>query len=488
MKGHVCARTGRMTLGLALFVLSGCDGSGTAPRVVDDVTVSPGDTTLTVGETLQLQVVARDAAGERIDGLVAAWSTQQGDVASVSAGGLLTALSAGTTRVTATLGGVDGTMDVTVEGGGPAPTPGPVASVTLDRVTVSLEEGDATTLVATARDADGIVVPGRVVQWTTSNVAVAQVGVFGEVSAVKVGSTRVTARVDGSTATADVSVSADYGYDLMYDLSEAVGVAPVLFRLPITDADAVPERVFPGRAGFDATVSPAGDRIAFRVYADEGSQIWVADLDGGDSLKVAGVPGWNLESPSWSPDGRRIVFQGWSPTEPTTRIWVVDADGTDLSPLTSEQDGGSNQSPAWSPERIGGERIAYTRIADGRAHLWTMRPDGTDKTQITVGNVADMKPAWSPDGERIAFERYGDTTGGGGDIWVVHASGASPRQVTNLPLGQFDPAWSPDGKLIAFSSGLSSELQIYTIWTDGTKLAQRTFGERPHERPTWIAK
>lgn len=489
MKGHARAWAGRITFGLALFVLSGCDESGTAPRVVDDVTVSPGDTTLMVGETLQLRVEARDADGERIDGLVAVWSTQNADVASVSAGGLLTAVATGTSRVTATLGGVDGAMDLVVEGEDPGPTPGPVASVSLDRVAVSLEEGDATTLVATARDADGNEVTGRVVQWTTSNVAVAQVGFFGQVSGVKVGSARVTARVDGATATADVSVTADYGYDLMYDMSEAVEVAPVLFRLPITESDAVAERVFPGRAGFDAAVSPPGDRIAFRVYADEGSQIWVADLDGSDSLMVAGEPGWNLESPSWSPDGLRIVFHGWSPAEPVTRIWVVDADGTDLVPLTSsDQDGGSNQWPAWSPERVGGDRIAYTRVADGRAHLWTMRPDGTGKTQITTGNVADMKPAWSPDGERIAFERYGDTTGGGGDIWLVHASGASPQRLTNLPLGQFDPAWSPDGKLIAFSSGLSSELQIYTIWTDGSKLAQRTFGERPHERPTWIMK
>lgn len=488
VKGQVRAWTGRITLGLALFVLSGCDESGTAPRVVDTVTVSPGDTTLLVGETLQLQVVARDAAGERIDGLVAMWSTQNGTVASVSAGGLLTAGATGATRITATMGGVDGAMDVVVEGEDPGPTPGPVASVTLDRVAVSLDEGDVTTLVVTARDADGTLVPGRVVQWATSNVAVAQVGFFGEVTGVKVGSAQVTARVDGATATADVSVTADYGYDLMYDISEAVEMAPVLFRLPITDADADPERVFPGRPGFDAVVSPAGDRIAFRIYADGGSQIWVANLDGSDSLKVAGEPGWNPESPSWSPDGQRIAYHAWSAAELVTQVWVVDADGTNTVKLTSDQDGGTNQWPAWSPERVGGERIAYTRIADGRAHLWTMRPDGSDKTQITVGNVADMKPAWSPEGERLAFERYGDTPGTGGDIWLVHASGASPRQLTNLPLGQFDPAWSPDGKLIAFSSGFSSQLQIYTIWTDGSKLAQRTSGERPHERPTWIMK
>lgn len=488
MKAPMSARTALATLGLALLALSGCDESGTAPRVVDTVTVSPGDTTLLVGGTVQLQVVARDAAGVRIDGVAAAWSTGNGTVASVSAGGSLTAVATGTTRITATLGGVDGLMDVTVEGEDPGPAPGPVASVTLDRVAVSLEEGGGTTLVATARDAQGNVVLGPLVQWTTSNVAIAQVGFSGEVSGVKVGSAQVTARVNGATATAAVSVTADYDYDLVYDMSEGVGVAPVLFRLPITEADVTPERIFPGRAGFDAAVSPSGDRIAFRVYVDGGSQIWVADLDGSDSLKVAGEPGWTLESPSWSPDGQRIAYHAWSATELVTQIWVVDADGTDAVKLTSDQDGGANQWPVWSPERVGGERIAYTRIADGRAHLWTMRPDGSEKTQITIGNVADMKPAWSPDGERLAFERYGDSPGADGDIWLVYASGALPRRLTTLPLGQFDPAWSPDGKLIAFSSGFSSVLQIYTIWTDGSKLAQRTSGERPHERPTWIMK
>jgi WD40 repeat protein len=488
MKGHFRAWTGRITLGLALLAWSGCDEIGTAPRVVDSVTISPGNTTLVVGETVQLQVVARDAAGERIDGLVAAWSTQNGDVATVSAGGLLTAVATGATRITAGLGGVDGVMDVVVEGEDPAPTPGPVASVTLDRVEVSLEEGDVTTLVASARDAAGAVVPGRVVQWTTSNVTVAQVGFFGAVTGVKVGSAQVTARVDGATATADVTVTADYGYDLVYDLSEEVGVAPALYRLSIAEADAAPAPIFPGRRGADAAVSPDGGRIAFRVYADEGSQIWVADHDGSDSVKVAGEPGWILESPTWSPDGERIAYHAWSASELVTQIWMVNVDGTDPVRLTSEEDGGANQWPAWSPERVGGDRIAYTRVADGRAHLWTMRPDGSDKTQITVGNVADMKPAWSPDGERLAFERYSDTAVSGGDVWLVHASGASPTRLTSLALGEFDPAWSPDGKLIAFSSGISSELQIYTIWTDGTKLARRTSGERPHERPTWIFK
>ena len=485
---------GARSVGLVLGALlwAACDGDGTGPVVVRSVVVMPADTTIMVGETLQLRAEGRDASGAAVSGLSVTWSGGSTAVATLSGSGLLTATGVGQVELTATVGGVGGTARVEVEADdpepGPGPEPGPVASVTLDRMTVTLDEGGTTTLVATPRDAEGRVVTGRVVQWTSTKADIARVGVFGEVTAVKVGATEIRARVDGASATAEVTVDADYGYDLVYDLSEEVGSAPALFRLAIRDPEAEPVRIYPGRHAMDAAVSPTGDRLAFRVYVSGGSEIWVANLDGGDSLKVASAPGWFMEAPSWSPDGTRIAYHAWSLDTPALQIWVVNADGTAPVNLTADQEGGSKQGPAWSPDREGGARIAYTRMHEGQAHLWTMRPDGSDKTQVTTGNVADIHPAWSPDGQRLAFERYGAPGSLGGDVWTVQASGASPSRLVDLPLGQFDPTWSPDGRMIAFSSGITSELQIFTVWTDGTKLAQRTRIKRPHERPTWLPR
>jgi TolB protein len=403
----------------------------------------------------------------------------------------VTAVGAGTARVTATVQSVEGRATLRVEESdpGPGPEPGPVHSVTLDRIAVSLPEGETSALSATARDANGTLVTGRVVRWTSSNESVVRVGVFGELTGIKVGTARITARVDGASAVADVEVSADYDYDLLYDLSDEVGEAPELYRLAIRDAGATPVRVFPpGRKALHAAVSPDGTRIAFVVYVSGGSDLWVADLDGANALRIAGGNVMNDE-PTWSPDGTRIAFRRWDLAATTgSDVWVVGADGSNPVNLTADQNQSSEGAPDWSPERTGGSRIVYSRTFNGQAHLWTMRPDGSDKTRITTGNVADMSPAWSPDGQRIAFERYGDQPGSYGDIWLVDGAGSGLFRLTNIPLGQFDPAWSPDGKMIAFSSGIASTLQIFTIWTDGTKLAQRTTGDRPHERPTWIRR
>ncbi|MFH2055700.1 MAG: hypothetical protein ABIJ61_07065 [bacterium] len=76
-----------------------------------------------------------------------------------------------------------------------------------------------------------------------------------------------------------------------------------------------------------------------------------------------------------SPNGEMIVFtQQLSGRLPN--LWIVDVGGKNLTRLTST--GGRH--PDWSPD---GEWIVYTNLAYGNGHLWLMRPDGSEKHQIT---------------------------------------------------------------------------------------------------------
>jgi TolB protein len=291
-----------------------------------------------------------------------------------------------------------------------------------------------------------------------------------------------------------VVVSADYDYDLVYDAwSGVAGEASQLYRLDMHSPAGMPARVIPGLGAIDAAVSPDGRRIAFASLVNGRQQIFVANIDGtGVTRLTAGAT--DDDQPEWSPDGRRIAFHRWN-TAPGGQadIVVMNADGTGQQSLTADQ-GLTNQThPTWSAQPNEGEFIMYssqTNNASGQAHLWRMRPDGSEKVQLTYGDVWDDQPTFSPDGRAVAFQRHGP--GILGDLYLMDVWGGSPRPLVGgaLAYGQFGPAWSPDGRMIAFASKHEGEgrYQIFTVWSDGSKLARRTFDETDKQRPTWARR
>lgn len=238
--------------------------------------------------------------------------------------------------------------------------------------------------------------------------------------------------------------------------------------------------------------SPDGSRIAYldAIPAERG--IYVADPDGSDPVKL--TDGANDAWPSWSPDGSKIVFSSSAddPTLPTcepgadfrcpTDVYVVDADGTDLTRLTD--DAAPEYQPAWSPN---GDRIAFVRSSGGTAGeaplIFTMDVDGSDVRQASSGEGgSDFSPSWSPDGSRIAFVGFRfENTG----IWVVDANGSNEHQIVGKDWYSVqDPVWSPAGDLIAFAgspNGGDAALYdaLYVMDPEGAEVRQLA------EAPGW---
>jgi Tol biopolymer transport system component len=190
--------------------------------------------------------------------------------------------------------------------------------------------------------------------------------------------------------------------------------------------------------------APDGLKIAFaghRFYAGElaTNAILVMGADGSGERKLAlgrkpgYAPTWSY-SPTWSPDGLRIAFSRFHGTlEPRNPkgdfdVWTMSADGSNQHHLRE-----TCCYAAWSPD---GESIAYMRGGD----IYLMRPDGTDRRQLTHGRAFDVDPSWSPDSGQIAFA---SDRSGNFDIWVVNVDGSDLRRLTHDPADEGQPAWSP---------------------------------------------
>src|SRR6266566_875260 len=168
---------------------------------VATVTVAPTSANLQTGQTVQLTATARDASGNVLSGRVITWSSSSSSVASVNGSGLVTGAGAGSATITATSEGQSGTSGVTV-------TFVPVASVTVNPASASVQAGQTVQLSATARDANGNALPGRTVTWARTNTTVATVNGQGLVTAKVVGSATITATSEGQSGSAAITVTA----------------------------------------------------------------------------------------------------------------------------------------------------------------------------------------------------------------------------------------------------------------------------------------
>jgi dipeptidyl aminopeptidase/acylaminoacyl peptidase len=173
-----------------------------------------------------------------------------------------------------------------------------------------------------------------------------------------------------------------------------------------------------------------------------------------------------IMSATWLPDGKMVAvtFGGSFLGSEGTRItptFLLEPDGQDEPRhVISNVD-----SPTWSPD---GRRLAFISHggdprdlrADGTPFNWdwgiqSANADGSMPVQLTAPSLLAEGPAWSPDGKQIAFDASMETAAelGKNQIFIINQDGSGIRKLTNDPDWDYctHPSWSPDGKRIAFS-------------------------------------
>jgi TolB protein len=161
---------------------------------------------------------------------------------------------------------------------------------------------------------------------------------------------------------------------------------------------------------FDLDVAPDGRRIAYSQLEGQSHfqhfELHVADLDGANDRQLTDDETGD-GSPAWSSDGERIAFvSNRAESAPclfhdcagyTTELYVVDADGSDVTRLTETPH--EEASPSWSPD---GTKIVYSRILDDDEphELWVMNADGSCPTKLLGGAWNTMPDWYGPAGAR----------------------------------------------------------------------------------------
>tara|TARA_R110000851_G_scaffold333554_1_gene516444 strand:+ start:24639 stop:27821 length:3183 start_codon:yes stop_codon:yes gene_type:complete len=184
------------------------------------------------------------------------------------------------------------------------------------------------------------------------------------------------------------------------------------------------------------------------AFAEDEKTKWLVNAPENAPLTKIDI---NVSEGTWmninvSPDGKHLVF------DLLGDIYQIPIAGGEATPLA--QGTAWQMQPVYSPD---GKYIAFTSDEDGGDNIWIMNADGTNPHPITTETFRLLNsPAWSPDSQYLVARKHftGTRSLGAGEVWMYHIAGGEGVKLTERPNEQKDlgePAYSPDGRYIYFS-------------------------------------
>lgn len=231
---------------------------------------------------------------------------------------------------------------------------------------------------------------------------------------------------------------------------------------------------------FYPSLAPDGRSVVYSAYREENVvEIYEMDLATGQVNQLTNRLGV-LTAPEISPDGTRIVFTRWTPATRRYTIWTMGRRGEEASNIPRIE----GWDPTWSPD---GKRILFASDRDGSIQLYVVNLDGKGLKKISNLPALRGRSDWSPDGRWIvtysgeAWKR---------EIYLLDAESLTAQVIGQTGGNSQGPSFSPDGQWVAFTAyfdhpGDEHGCEIYIMRLDGSDLRRLTDNDYCDYQPRW---
>ena len=233
-------------------------------------------------------------------------------------------------------------------------------------------------------------------------------------------------------------------------------------------------------------LSPDGSQVAF--FSERGGftvDLWLADGATGRVRRrlLKSTASSNYEtyrfinsSVAWSPDGRFLTSA--AKRGPKDDLLVIDVRRNRVAHRIEVPLAGI-LTPSFSPD---GKQIVFSGLDGGLSDLFIVNVDGTGLRRLTHDKYSDENPVWSPDGRYLAFTTdrgpgtdFASLTIGDQRIALYDLQADSVVALAHMERGRnVSPQWSPDGRQLAFVSDRNGVANIYLYDVPAAELYQLT--------------
>ena len=209
-----------------------------------------------------------------------------------------------------------------------------------------------------------------------------------------------------------------------------------------------------------AQYSPDGQWLAWLNNSD--LSLWRSRVDGSERIELT-TPPLHIFTMKWSPDNRRLALMAEEPGKPW-KIYLIDADGGNLHPLLNEDL--NEADPSWSPD---GRSIVFgrppERMANGQPKAIYMLDLETRRASEVPGSSGLFSPRLSPDGRYLVAMPIDQHA-------LMLLDRTTGRWTTLTAHGAGDPTWAADSRAIYFQDFLEAGKPVYRVTVPDGKLQQ----------------